>query len=334
MIPSHPIKRRDFLKLVAASAAFSATSTTALVARADPVVTTARKKLSVNIFSKHLQFLDYTAMAQTAADMGFDGVDLTVRPHGHVEPNRAEEDLPRALDAIRKAGLKCEMITTAVESASNPVDKQLLATAAREGIKYYRMNWFSYPEQQFTSGGKHSLPKAIAKYRDQVQALSELNAKLDLVGCYQNHAGTLVGSSLWEIWQMLQGANQQHMGIQYDIRHAVVEGGLSWINGLRLALPHIKTIVVKDFKWVEQSRPHPGSVNRIVNTPLGKGTVNFSEYFRTLQAQGITVPVSLHIEHDLGGAQWGQKSISMEPAAVFSIIKKDLESLRYLWSHA
>jgi L-ribulose-5-phosphate 3-epimerase len=37
------------------------------------------------------------------------------------------------------------------------------------------------------------------------------------------------------------------MGAQYDIRHATVEGGLSWQTGFNLIRPNIKTIVLKDF---------------------------------------------------------------------------------------
>ena len=44
--------------------------------------------LKIHIFSKHLQFLIYKDMAEAAAEMGFDGIDLTVRPNGHVLPER------------------------------------------------------------------------------------------------------------------------------------------------------------------------------------------------------------------------------------------------------
>jgi L-ribulose-5-phosphate 3-epimerase len=37
-------------------------------------------RLKINIFSKHLQFLNYYDLAEAAAEMGFDGIDLTVRP--------------------------------------------------------------------------------------------------------------------------------------------------------------------------------------------------------------------------------------------------------------
>ena len=46
------------------------------------------KKMKICVFSKHLQWLNYTDMAMAAAEMGFDGVDLSVRAKGHVLPER------------------------------------------------------------------------------------------------------------------------------------------------------------------------------------------------------------------------------------------------------
>ncbi|WP_405383079.1 hypothetical protein [Maribacter sp. LLG6340-A2] len=39
-----------------------------------------KDNLVINLFSKHLQFLDYNEMAARAKEIGFDGLDLTVRP--------------------------------------------------------------------------------------------------------------------------------------------------------------------------------------------------------------------------------------------------------------
>ena len=52
--------------------------------------------LKIAIFSKHLQFITGEQLAQTAAEIGFDGVDLTVRHGGHVEPARVAQDLRRS----------------------------------------------------------------------------------------------------------------------------------------------------------------------------------------------------------------------------------------------
>ena len=97
-------------------------------------------RLKVHIFSKHLQFLNYQEMAEAAAEMGFDGIDLTVRPNGHVLPERVETDLPKAVEAMRKLDLVPSLMTTAVDDADNSTDRKVLEVAAKLGFKYYRMN--------------------------------------------------------------------------------------------------------------------------------------------------------------------------------------------------
>src|SRR5688500_19517193 len=82
--------------------------------------------LKIHIFSKHLQFLNYHDMAEAAAEMGFDGVDVTVRPKGHVLPERVENDLPKAVEAIRKVGFVPLMMTTAVQDAGDNTNIHVL----------------------------------------------------------------------------------------------------------------------------------------------------------------------------------------------------------------
>ena len=53
-------------------------------------------------------------MAEVSADLGFDGLDITVRPKGHVLPERVVVDLPEAVDAMMGFGMKPGMITTEV----------------------------------------------------------------------------------------------------------------------------------------------------------------------------------------------------------------------------
>jgi L-ribulose-5-phosphate 3-epimerase len=276
--------------------------------------------LKVHVFSKHLQFLDYQNMAEFAKEIGFDGVDLTVRPNGHVLPERVETDLPKAVEAIRKVGLSHTMMTTAVQDANNPIDKKLLETAAKLGIKYYRMNWLPYPESK-------TIPEAIVQFQKTIRDLSLLNKKLGLVGAYQNHAGLRAGASIWELSDMVKTADKQHMGVQYDIRHAVVEGGLSWRNGLKLIRPDIKFLAIKDFVWAKKDGTYV-----VENVPLGQGMVDFKSYFALLKEYDVNVPVSLHFEYPLGGAEHGGTDIKVDKQVIKDAMKRDLNWLREMWN--
>jgi len=279
-------------------------------------------RLSVHIFSKHLQFLDYKATGRMAAEMGFSGVDLTVRPKGHVLPGSVKTDLPKAIQEIKESGSNCEMITTSIESVNNPLDIDVLGAAAQSGVKYYRTNWYKYPKEQ-------TMQDALEMYQNRIKDLGNVNKELGLVGCYQNHAGTDIGSSFWEVKKLLETVDPDYFGAQYDIRHAIVEGGFSWENGLRLLRPHIKTIVLKDFKW--------GKVNgnwKPMNVPIGEGMVDFDTYFKLLKKYKLNPPVSLHLEYDLGGAEKGKSTITIDRKVVFDAMKKDLKNIQLLWQKA
>ena len=311
-IPQSQHGRRQFLK----QAAGMALPFFVLRGNAGP------QPLQVQVFSKHLQFLSYSEMADAAATIGFDGVDLTVRPRGHVLPERVSDDLPRAIEAIRKAGLQHPMMTTAIDDARDPVDQNVLETAARLGIKFYRMNWLRYPQDK-------SIPEAVTDFRKTLKELSALNRRMGIVGCYQNHSGNMAGASLWELSSMIQDCDPSFLGVQYDIRHAVVEGGLSWANGLRLIQPHIHLLAIKDFVWTRRDGKYV-----VQNVPLGEGMVDFKTYFSMLKAFNINVPVSLHFEYNLGGAEHGRDKITIDKSEVFNAMKKDLLWLCRTWQEA
>jgi L-ribulose-5-phosphate 3-epimerase len=276
----------------------------------------------IHIFSKHLQFLNYQDMSEVAKELGFDGIDLTIRPKGHVLPEKVEADLPLAVEAMKKVGFKPSLFCTAVEDAANPVDKKLLETAARLGFEYYRMNWYKYSDPK-------SIPQSLDSFTEKMAGLSQLNKKLGLTGCYQNHAGRMVGASMFEVWQILRKANLKHMGAQYDIRHATVEGGLSWQTGLNLITPHIKTIVLKDTTWENKN----GKV-KLHNVPLGQGMVDFDTYFKFIKQNNLQVPVCLHLEYPLGGADQGADKITIDKKLVFDAMKRDLAKAKELWEKA
>src|SRR5690349_10182226 len=88
-------------------------------------------------FSKHLPDLSPGDVAKAVRDIGFDGVDLTVRSGGHVLPAKAAVDLPKAIEAIKAQGVVVPMVTTELKSATDPTARPLLQAAARSGVRYF-----------------------------------------------------------------------------------------------------------------------------------------------------------------------------------------------------
>ncbi len=275
----------------------------------------------VHIFSKHLQFLDYSEMAAAAKKMGFDGVDLTVRPRGHVEPANAKRDLPRAAAALRDAGLPPVMCVTAFSDPDDPLFESTLDVIAESGFSYLRMGWFRFADSPHPAA-------QLEKLQMTARRLAKALADRGLSGGMQNHAGErYVGASAWEYWQILDGIDNSVLGLQFDIRHATAERGSSWRREVDVAAPNITSINFKDFYW---EKPAPDARPRIVNTPLGEGWVDWPRFMGLLREHGVHAPASLHCEYEMGGAEKGRPNPTLPHAEIFRRIKRDLDLIRAL----
>ncbi len=275
----------------------------------------------ISIFSKHLHWLNYSDMAKALSDMGFDGADLTVRPGGHVLPENVEIDLPKAVEALARNGKKVYMITTSVIDAEDPLSAKILKTASSLGIKHYRTGYLFYNE-------KNPVSSDLARFQQQLEKLAILNAKYSISGEYQNHSGNYgqgiyFGAPIWDLSAALEKINSPWLGSQYDVYHATVEGANAWSVGLRLIGKYIRSGDIKDFKWMEKD----GRV-RSVTVPLGDGMVDFKTFFIFLRENKIGIPLSIHYEYPLGGAENGSRELTMKKADVLAAMKRDLETLK------
>ena len=277
----------------------------------------------ISIFSKHLQWLGYRDMAKAVAEMGFDGVDLTVRPQGHVLPENVEKDLPRAVEAMEKEGKKVYMLTTAVFDADDPVSEKVLKTASSLGIRHYRMGYGYYDK-------KRTADESIRLVNAALDKLAKLNEKYSISGEYQNHSGDYgsgiyFGGPVWDLISALKRINSPYLGSQYDIYHATVEGANAWPVALELISPYIRSIDIKDFIWSKKDGKWSSET-----VPLGEGAVDFKRYFGLLKKLNISCPVSIHYEYPAGGAEHGAETITMKRDELLSLMHKDLLYLKGL----
>jgi len=283
---------------------------------ATPAAASQTGNRKIAVFSKALQWTELSQMADMVAEAGLDGLDLTVRPGGHVEPERVKDELPRYAEAMKKVGKEIVMLTTAINSADEPYTKDILATAGALGIGLYRMNWYAYDKQR-------SIEDNLVLYTEKLKGLAALNETHQIQAGYQNHSGASIGSPVWDLGLLLRQVNSPWVGSQYDIRHAVVEGANSWSLGFEYVKPYINSIAIKDFLWGQ-----PKGKWEVVNVPLGKGLVDFGAYFERAKTLPSDTPITLHQEYDLGGAEHGHRTANITPVQMVKAMKDDLEFLK------
>jgi sugar phosphate isomerase/epimerase len=276
-------------------------------------------KLKVAIFSKHLLFVRGEQLAQTASDLGFDGIDLAVRKGGHVEPDRVKQELPGLVATIRKHGLEVPMLTTDIADTETPYAEDILRAMSELGIKHYRWGGFKYSRDT-------PLAKQLKDLRPRVERLAKLNARYRVGAMYHTHSGIgLVGAPIWDLHELLNGLDPAAVGVNYDVGHATVEGGFGgWIDSFRVTGPYLRGIAVKDFLWSKNKRGEW----RPEWKPLGEGMVRLPEFFRMVAASGFTGPLQLHFEYPLGGSEEGKGELTGSKEEVFRAMKQDLAQLR------
>lgn len=306
--------RRTFIKTAAAGIAGIS-----MGINAGASVFSAKKnsKRSIHVFTKCLQFLDYDEMAEVLAKNGFDGADLTVRPGGQVLPENVERDLPKAMQALKKAGIGTDMIVTNLSNPEDQAFRPTLKTMADLGIQYYRMGYMNFDD-------KLSMPENLEQHRKTFEKLEKLNKEYGVTGNYQNHSGRRVGGPVWDLYHLLKDRDPEFIGVQYDVRHATVEGGMSWPLGMKLLSPWIRTTDIKDFIWEKNENGQW----KVKNVPLGEGMVDFKRYFEMYKEMNIEAPVSIHYEYDLGGAEHGDKNPTMSLDEISKWLLKDITFLK------
>lgn len=321
------ISRRDFLQaagVVTAAAVpglprrATAATTTATSLPATPAPEKTPATLQVCVFSKHLHWLGWEAMAQTAAEIGFDGVDLTLRDGGHVLPERAAQDLPKVAEIIRKAGLTLPTVTTGIVDVRTPHAESVLRAIGDAGIPCYRWGGFRYVDNK-------SIPERLAELKQDAARLAEMNQKYKVCAMYHTHSGSEVGASIWDLWLVLKDLDPSRVGVNFDVAHATIEGGLGgWINSTRLVSPWMRGIAIKDFKWGQNAKGEW----RPQWCPLGEGMVNFKRFFPMLRDAKFSGPVQVHYEYGLGGAESGAKVLTTDKSKVTAAMRKDLVMLK------
>lgn len=264
-----------------------------------------RKVHPICVFTKPFNSLSFDELADHVAELGFDGIEAPIRKGGHVEPTHVEDKLPKLVEALAKRNLEITVMTSDINDPNDPVTAKVLEVAAGLGIQRYRMKYYTYDL-------KRPVIQQIKEWRPAFRDLAAMNKDFGIKAVYQNHAGNKqLGAALWDLREVLEGISPEEIGVAYDIRHASVEGGMSWPITFNMIRPHLDTVYVKDAHWAGK---------KPTNVPLGDGIVA-PRFFNLLAESGFKGPISLHEEY------LDHRKPELVPEHL-AAIKKDFETLK------
>jgi L-ribulose-5-phosphate 3-epimerase len=275
------LSRRNVLQAAGATVAM------ATVATAANKATPARGKPVPCLFTKPLQNRPFKDLPAVLSDLGINAVDLTCRKGGHVAPERVADDLPAAVELLKRAGIAVPMVTTEITDANKDHAEAIVKTVGELGIGFIKLGYFEY-------GDLHRMHERLAEVKARLTEIGALCGRHGVRAGFHNHSGLRVGAGMWDLWQLLQDLPAAQVGSYFDLRHATVEGSDGgWRIGLALLMPRIIMASVKDCIWQKDEK----GVWRVKDMPLGQGAVRVEEGLRQLKDGGFSGPISLHVEY-------------------------------------
>lgn len=259
------------------------------------------------MFSKMLGSLSVEETGDAIAEMGFEGVDLTVREGGHVLPERVETDLPRAVETLRTRGLSVPMITTGVVDAQEPCAEAVFRTASQCGIRYLKPGYWQY-------GGFGHIRAQIKAAREKLVGLETLAKRYDVCVGLHTHSGDFITALPGTLLMLLEGFDPKHVGAYIDPGHMALEGARSgWEIGMDLLAERIVLVAVKDVGWT-----YRGGKDWQPNLfPLSEGMVKWPQVFAHLGTIGYDGVLTVHSEYP-----------QLSTEALIAQTKRDLAYLR------
>ena len=213
------------------------------------------------------------------------------------------------------------MITTGIADVETSFTEDILKAASRLGIRNYRFGAYKWDPQKPYAEQLESMKPRLAK-------LAALNARYGMcaICILALRLQALVGASIWDLWYMMRDLDPAAIGINFDVAHATIEGGLGgWIDSFKISGTHMRGIAIKDFTWRNMQAQW---------TPIGDGMVKLPQFFRMIAETKFHGPVQMHYEYPLGGAQDGKTSISIPKEEVYAAMKKDLDKTRAMMAQA
>lgn len=253
------------------------------------------------VFAKHLQSWSLEECVDRVAAAGFDGLDLTVRPGGYVQPGEAlASDFAKAVKTIRTAGLEVPLITTGLTSAVDPTAEPTLRLAGEYGIREAKLHYWPWD-------GSVPLVKVVDSARRDLDGLEKLARSTGVRVNIHNHSGDHVQNSPWVLNELLRERDPAAVGCYFDPAHFTLEGGLSgWRAALELLASRVTLLAVKDGKWIDiQGARMPSQERRWV--PVGTGNVRWSAVLTALRAAGFDGWVSIHGEYQ---GRWSWRDLT------------------------
>ena len=259
-------------------------------------------RMPFTLFTKPWPGKSMPELAAFVRDLGFDGVELPVRPGFQVPPENVKKGLREAAQVFAAAGLK-------IGSVAGPTDEATMAACAESRIPIIRIMAPIPPGVNYLA--------AIEEYQHQWDKLVPLAEKHGVAIGVQNHNGRFLANAM-QLRHAIGKYNPRHICAIWDPAHNGLEG-----EQVDLALDtvwsHLRMVNFKSAFWKLASPPGADEAQWDVCWTTGRrGRANWRWTAAELMKRGFSGDICFSAEYS-------------DAAHVDSLITEDIRFARSLF---
>lgn len=170
--------------------------------------------------------------------LGFDGVELPVRPGYQVEPERMAQDLPAAARVLADCGVK-------VCSIAGPTDERAIAACAEAGVPIIRVCEHVDPKK-----GYRAVEREIqARYDALLPTLKEHGVTIGV----QNHCDAFIANAMG-LLHLVEKYDPRRVAAVWDVAHCALNGEDPELAA-DILWPHLGMVNLKNAFWMRKNGP-------------------------------------------------------------------------------
>ncbi len=285
--------------------------------------------MQIILFTKFFETLEPQALGEHVAGLGYDGLDLTVRPGHPINPDNVRTALPPAARLWESLGLSCPMITMPTDF-NDPTHADAIAiyeAAAEAGVQVIKTGYFIFkPGMDYW--------RAVDHGRRQLEGFEALSARTGVKSLHHTHSGAVLGSNCAGLMHLLQGRDPAHVGAYIDPGHLAVDGE-DIDMAFAMCDEYLAAVAAKDACHLPDSRPDAPAAYGPAFVYVGEGAAPWGRVLELLAERDFEGPLTVHTEYTSRQdviATVGGKDQSADADAVRARgATQDLQFLRSRW---
>jgi len=233
------------------------------------------------VFTKPWKF-SLPELALHVARLGFDGVELPVRPGYSVTPENVAAELPTAVRILGDAGLK-------IASIAGPTDETMMAACAENGVPVIRICVGMREGEGYLDGA--------LRLQGEFDGLASLLAKHGVTLGIQNHVGAREICNAMGLRHLVGKYDPKQIGIVWDAGHNGLEGEQPE-TAIDIVWSHLCMVNLKSAFWRRANGPEAEVADWQPYWTTGRqGRANWPRVAAELRTRGYEGTICLTAEY-------------------------------------